>query len=107
MSLFETLRDIDNNLAGWLAQAFPRNDDEREFKQQILDLRSRLNKQINAIIARDLDASVERLPADIAKINAAAAQMRAVGKSIDTAQVVLTAVGVAVEITAKILTVVA
>jgi hypothetical protein len=102
MTLLDTLRQLDQDLVDWLLHASPRDDDERATMQRILTLRGSLSQAINGLVAGALEASAARFPDDVARVNAAAARMTAVGRSIDTAQEVLTIAGTALEVLGKV-----
>jgi hypothetical protein len=102
MTLLDTLMKLDDDLVDWILHATPRTDDERTTMRQILALRGSLSQAISGFVADALERAAQRLPDEVARVNAAAAKMTTVARSIETAQTVVTIAGTAIEVVGKI-----
>jgi hypothetical protein len=101
MGMFETLLEVDNQLVDWLIHASPRNDAEREMMRRIFALRGDLDDALNQLVGDRLKLAVADLPAETARLDAVAAELKTVSKTIDGVERVLTIAGTAAEVAAK------
>jgi len=107
MALFETLLQIDSDLTDWMIHASPTTDGQHTAMRRVFALRADLEQHLNTLVAYRLQIAAADFSGEASDLNAAAARIKQVDKTIDTVQEVLSVADTTVSIADKILAVVA
>jgi hypothetical protein len=103
MTTLDSLLEADDAIADWIVRVHPTTEDEVRKMREALALRTQLDRTINALVARQLQLSAQRLAAEAQAIAQATEQLKSVAKHIDQVQQVISIGGTVLALASKVL----